>query len=224
MIAKILGRAGVPQPTLSVIIGPRYPYGPVLSGDVLDARIRTPHSDPNLSHIPSELRRIQQGFMSSFQTNPAHPGTEFHFEANLYGIIFYAEPLRADVIPKEPRKLISFVDIVILTGRIVRLAKTLLQGTTTNLFIRLQLVGGFNHVIAQGEIRDTGRPWRNSHYSVETVLTAEVHLIREQLDDDLMFTDHITDLMYQLMWPFNWHDRAAINQRTHEILHANRIP
>ena len=214
-------RSCVRSPALRVWIGPQYPYRPVFSGDVLAARINAFASPLGLyPHIPTQVHRIRDGFISPSPLPSGSTLTQFHFEANLYGMVAYDAPI--DVLEGN---MVRFEQIVIFVGRAVKLARILLAGTTTNLLIRGRLEGVLNRLLVHGENPDPhASRWRNSHFSLEDTIEAEVRLLREKLDDNFDFIDQIVELTYQLMWSFNWQDRAAIKQRTHEILQASGIP
>ena len=58
--------------------------------------------------------------------------------------------------------------------------------------------------------------------SLDKISKAEVTLTREKLDDTHEPTQPIVELICQLMWPFNWHDRQRITEYVRSILGGDR--
>jgi hypothetical protein len=99
----------------------------------------------------------------------------------------------------------------------LKLARYLLKGTHANILVGVHLQGVGNTFMMvsgrQGEMR-----------SIENPIQAEDTFTLENLDDALLFPDHVAELIRQLMWSFNWAEREGIIQKTREILTRHQIP
>jgi hypothetical protein len=222
MLADMEKRLLVAPPFIQITIAPRYPYRPILSGDVLAQRLESSRSDPNYNHIPLYTRRVRDGFLSREPVVAGSRTASFQLEVNLYGVMIYADALRVSVIANLD--MIELVQIVIQIGRTLNLAKYLLVGITTNVLVRVSLDYIKDHAIAIGAPIDASRTWIQQHYSEENTVEGEIEVSFEKLNDDLQFIDYVVDLVEPLTWSFNWAERSLIAERTHQILQANQLP
>jgi hypothetical protein len=99
-------------------------------------------------------------------------------------------------------------------GSLLRIAAFLLDETIMNIFIRvrLELVEGYEFAL-DTSIPETLRP---HHQALEHMIVAETDAFRETLLAE--FTDHVTELVRQLMWAFNWADDRAIQSFVRDII------
>jgi hypothetical protein len=228
MIEATVSRAGVQPPCLQVIIGPKYPYQPLLTEDQLTERLQSMPTFPGYRNRPWSMRRIQQGFISLQNPHMSFPSE--CFEVNLYGLISYAQFLESGNF--EGTSYIRLVPLVIRIGAVLRMAAFLLKETTTNLFIRVCLEGLAKYMIVADhtstglgvilEPVDPSRPpTQNPPQALENTIVAETDALRETLDEE--FTAHVTELVRRLMWAFDWADIWAIASRTAAILQTNGL-
>jgi hypothetical protein len=147
----------------------------------------------------------------SVEVRPLVDQAAYHFEVNMHGIMSCYVKLAMD----GPKVLLE--QIVSEIGMALNLAKYILKGTQANILVRVQL-----HGVKDSTIFASG--WQGNLRSVEEVIQADDHLILENLDDALLFSDHIAELVRQLMWSFNVSDREVITQATKAILTKHRLP
>jgi hypothetical protein len=193
MIEAARKRSGVSLPRIWITIGPTYPHRPLLAEDELERRLEKIRR--------WKWRRIQQGFIS-VATLPASE----RFEINLYGLVSYAVSFSEDV---QSTRSINPAQLIYAIGSTLNQAAFLLLETTTNLFMRASLEGILGYMITPDpEIR--WDPAANPYQALEDPIVAEKSFPRETLDED--FRAHITDLIYQLVWAFDWANKHAIAQ------------
>ena len=204
------GRSCIGPPSIRIVVSPRYPWRPILGEDVLLARLNElsqPGTYVNLRHY---IRLVRGGFLSE-EVHPLVDQAAYHFEVNLHGIMSCYVTLGMD----GPRVFLE--QIVSEIGRALNLARYLLKGTQANILVRVQL-----HGVKGSLIMASG--WQDNLRSVEEVVQAEDRLILENLDDALLFPDHVAELVRQLMWSFNVASREMIIQATRTLLTRHRLP
>lgn len=210
LIEDMRGRSRIGPPSIRIVISPRYPWRPILGEDVLLARLNElsqPGTYVNLRHF---IRLVRGGFMSE-EVHPLVDQAAYHFEVNLHGIMSCYVTLGMDGVRVFLDQIVSEI------GRALNLARYLLKGTQANNLVRVQLHGVKGSLI-------TASGWQGNLRSVEEVVQAEDNFILESLDDALLFPDHITELVRQLMWSFNVSNREMITQATRAILTRHRLP
>jgi hypothetical protein len=189
---------------ISVRIGPQYPHGPLLTGDLLTQRVRS-ISDIRINSFPYPIR---EGYMAPA---PYAVGTfrdEVYFATNFHGMIVYEERLEKSKPQREPE--ISSIHLESVTSCIHRgltAAKILLNERTINLKLDVWVEG-----IAQSTVtyRVDNFPRQTDGYALDNTISAEARLLSEQLNDSGFRTQLLANLICQLMWPFNWHNRVEI--------------
>jgi Putative DNA-binding domain len=204
MIEAAMKRAWVGEPCIRIIIGPTYPDRPRHTEDALARQLE------RQKMRRWRWRRIQQGFIS---ISP-QPMRE-RFEVNLYGMIAYAASLSEHV---QSTLSIDPVEIIRpIAGTLYR-AAFLLKEMTMNLSMRVSLEGIAGYSIIT-DAYDPQGPASNSCEAIENPLVAEKSFPRETLDND--FRTHVTDIVRQLMWAFDWADEPLITSWTAKILQSN---
>jgi len=210
LIEDMRSRSSVGPPAMRIVVSPRYPWRSILGEDVLLTRLKElsqPGTYANLRHV---IRLVRGGFMAH-EGHPSVAQAPYHFEANFHGIISCYVTLRMEG-PKV------FLDqIVSEIGRALNLARSLLKGTQVNLLVRVQLLGVKDSLI-------TASGWPGDLRSLEEVVQADNHLTLESVADERLFSDHIADLVRQLMWSFNMANREQIAQATKAILTKHGLP
>jgi hypothetical protein len=186
-------RSGIGAPCIRIIIGPAYPDRPRLTEDWLGKQVER----PEMQHWA--WRRIQQGFIST-----ATPSMTERFEVNFYGLLSYTESLSEK---RQSTRSLHLDDIIYTIGRILHRAAFLLQETTMNLPMQVSLEGVSDYAVIT-EVHHP-QPWETNPYrAIEDPVVAEKSFPRETLDQD--FRTHVTDLIRQLMWAFDWTDEHTI--------------
>jgi len=210
MIDDMASRSSIPSPYIRIVTAPRWPWRPILGEEVLISRIGGYARSGTYEDLPHTPRLVRQGVMSARSVIPDRAG--YHVEASLYGVVSCYVTLGVD-----ERNLVYFNQIVLEIGMAMDLARHLLKGTTTNFLSMVELAGArHTRMVAQNR---TGLP-----EAIEDRIHAEKVFILEELDDDLLFQDHVAELVRQLMWSYNWADRQNIMQSTREILTRHQLP
>src|SRR5207249_9815606 len=62
MIETAIKRSRVAAPCIRIMIGPRYPYRPLLTGEELGIKLKYLESDGTYGRLAREARRVNQGF------------------------------------------------------------------------------------------------------------------------------------------------------------------
>lgn len=210
MIEDMRGRSCIGPPSIRIVVSPRYPWRSILGEDVLLARLKELSHPGTYVNLRQFIRLVRGGFMSE-EVHPSVDQAAYHFEVNLHGIISSYVTLGMD----GPRVFLD--QIVSELGRVLNLARYLLKGTQANILVRVQL-----HGVKDSMMLASG--WQGNLRSVEEMVQAEDNLILESLDDVLLFSDHIAELVRQLMWSFNMSDREVITQATKAILTKHGLP
>jgi hypothetical protein len=210
MIEDMRGRSCIGPPSIRIVVSPRYPWRSILGEDVLLARLKELSHPGTYVNLRQFIRLVRGGFMSE-EVHPSVDQAAYHFEVNLHGIISSYVTLGMD----GPRVFLD--QIVSEIGRVLNLARYLLKGTQANILVRVQL-----HGVKDSMMLASG--WQGNLRSVEEMVQAEDNLILESLDDVLLFSDHIAELVRQLMWSFNMSDREVITQATKAILTKHGLP
>ena len=193
-------------------IGPTYPYRPVLSRENLTERIKG-LSDIWIKHFAAPLR---DGYMapSPFINDNPLRGTAY-FAASIYGMIVYAAPLSSSQVPGRPE--LTFISLDAISSHIshgMRFARSLLKETTTlNLTLELFMEGTARNLISYTK---TGYPTYTETPAVEGRSAGSLPITTEDLNPAKEH-DIQVELLWQLMWPFNWHDRTQIERA---VLHS----
>jgi len=112
---------------------------------------------------------------------------------------------------------VSLTQIVIGIGHAFDLANYILNGISGNYWARVYLDHMRNRLLLipppQGELR-----------SIENIVQAEDNFTPEKLKDLLLFQDCVAEVVRQLVWSFNWGDKAKIFESTRQILQRNGLP
>lgn len=191
MIEAAIKRSGIGVPCIRIIIGPKYPDRPRLTEDQLARHLELPEMRS------WRWRRIQQGFISV-----ATPSMAERFEVNLYGLLSYAISFSQET---RSTRSIHPADIIHAIGSTLYRAGVLLQETTMNLFMQVSLEGISDYaIISDPYDKGSASPYR----AIEDPIVAEKSFPRETLDKD--FRAHVTDVVRQLMWAFDWADEYTI--------------
>jgi hypothetical protein len=210
LIEDMRGRSRIGPPAIRIIVSPRYPWRPILGEDVLLARLNELSQPGTYVKLRDFIRLVRGGFMSE-EVLPLIDQAAYHFEVNLHGIMSCYVTLGMD------GSRVFLDQIVSEIGRALNLARYLLKGTQANMLVRVQL-----HGVKGSLIMASG--WQGNLCSVEEVVQAEDHLILENLDDALLFPDHVAELVRQLTWSFNVASREMIIQATRTLLTRHRLP
>jgi hypothetical protein len=196
MIKTAVQRADIPTPCIRIMIGPKYPYQPLFARAELETRLQDVRKR---RVIPWTMRRIQQGLLALHGPLSQTPQQSERFEVNIYGLICYGRSLDLSFGPS---------DIMYHIGSLLRIAAYVLHETITNLFLRVRLEGVKDHMFQSDD-----------HQALEDTIEAETDALRETLCQE--FAAHVTDLVLQLMWAFDWADEQAITSQTAVLLKAN---
>lgn len=210
MINDMGRRSCVGSPFIRIVVSPHYPWRPILGENVLLGRLQVLSQPGTYESLRHSIRLVRQGFMSVAHPTATHPPA-FHFEINLHGVMSCYVPLELDGIR------LYLVQIVREIGMALKLGRDLLKGTNASILARVYLQG-----VRDSMIMASG--WQGELRSCEEVVQAEDRLMLENLDDALLFPDHVAELVRQLMWSFNVADREKITQTTRDILTRHGLP
>lgn len=202
MIKIAVERADIPSPCIRIMIGPKYPYQPLFSRDELARRLEELR---DRLVIPWTMRRIQQGLLALHGPVAHTPLQSERFEVNTYGLICYAKSLDPSFGPSE---------ITYHIGRLLRMAAYVLHETTTNLLLQVRLEGVKDHEFRSSEIIPSALS--EPYQALDETIEAETDALLETLLQK--FTAHVTDLVLQIMWAFNWANEYEITSRSTALL------
>jgi hypothetical protein len=190
---------------VSVRIGPQYPHRPLLTRDLLTQRVR---SIPGVRISPF-VHPIREGYMAPAPYAANTFRDDVYFATNFHGMMVYEERLEKSQHLRQPETgIIHLENISSCINQGLTIAKILLNEITANLKLEVLAEGITNSTVVhrQGSsIRETGG------YAIDNTSSAEAWLLSEQLNDSDFMTQVLIDLIYQLMWPFNWHNRDQID-------------
>ena len=199
----------IEAPCIRVMIGPKFPYRPLLIADTLARQLHEART--------WVWRRIQQGFIS----DPPSSTIRERVEVNLYGWICYAHvlgvsPPNSEATAEEDRRgrMIPPNEIIYPIGKVLNMAAQLLRDTTVTLLTRVRLEGVANCFIG-GSLAYGDDDYR----ALEDTISAESDIFREILDEQCL--SHIQGLVREVMWAFDFANEQTINASTAGILKAN---
>ena len=224
LIEAAFARSRVHTARIRIAICPRYPHRHLHTGDSLKDKIELLSRNHKFSFLVRDQRRIQGGFITAGNVVP------HHLELNLYGGIFFDEPLDTARLPEkssppDTKELaVTYVHIVSIVrplGMLLRAAEIILDNTTTNLLIRVVLEGVEGHGIRPADNLIDPRRFIQEHRAIQNVISGEIDVIRETAKEQ--FSEIIVELVRQLMWSFDWDDDDFIKNRTLEILRSNTL-
>lgn len=187
-----------------VRIGPQYPHRPILTRDLLTQRVKL---IPGFRISPF-VHPIREGYMAPAPYAATTFQDEVYFATNFHGMIVYEEHLEKFQRSREPEiGTIHLESVISCIYQGLTIAKILLGEITANLKLEVLVEG-----IAQSTVtyRQDSYPRETAGYALDNTSSAEARLITEQLNDSDFVTQLLVDLTYQLMWPFNWHNRDEI--------------
>lgn len=213
LIQKCFSISPVGFPRLRIVIGPRYPYSHLLSGDKLEERVERISSHAQWGMLLPRRRRVQEGFMSSDERH------QFYFRANMHGFICYDELLRVGKTRDGQMEYFLLAQLVKRIAHCLKAAQILLDDTTTNLILRVRLES-INCAVLHDDTFSFTHEWLEAHRPVEPHASAETDMVRETLERE--FANHVFEVVRQLMWAFDWAD-DSVGERVRQILQANRL-
>jgi hypothetical protein len=205
MLAKLTTYSRPKKNAIRIKIGPQYPHGPLLTRDLLTQRVKLIPG----ARISPFVHPIREGYIAPAPYAPDTFQNDVYFATNFHGMIVYEERLEKSTVPQDPRIGVIHLDSV--TSCInwgLKIAKILLAETTVNLKLDVQVEGITKCTVFYGQgsnVHETGG------YALDNTSSAEARLTTEQLNDSDFMTQLLVDLIYQLMWPFNWHNRIQID-------------
>ncbi len=133
LVQRVFSISPVGTPRLRIVIGPRYPYRQLLSGDKLEERLRSISAHPRWGALIPRMRRVQEGFISTGDRD------HFYFRASLYGYLFYDEQIEVGTAGERQMAYFRLVQLVLAIGYCLKAAQVILEDTTTNLFLSVRL-------------------------------------------------------------------------------------
>jgi len=222
MIAESFKRFSTGTPRLCIAVVPSYPNRPLFTPDSLSEGINVLNHDPKIAILGNGIRRSQEGYISArpSSTDPS----SYHLAVTFWGLICFDKNLEVLPASKEHRHYINLVGIVLGIAWLLRAAPMLLdKAETTNLVIRARLQNAAGHAIHNGARLIHSDLWLEHHWAptIDHIIEAETYAFSETLREKS--SDHIIELVRQLMWAFNWAD-DDVSTRTLEILGANSLP
>jgi schlafen family protein len=190
---------------IRVRIGPQYPHRPLLTRDLLTQRVK---SIPGVRISPF-VHPIREGYMAPDPHAARTFQDEVYFATNFHGMMVYEERLERSQHPRESGiGIIHLESVIYCIGQGFAIAKILLNEITENLKLEVLVEG-----IAQSTVvyMQGSYPREIDGYALDNTSSAEASLRSEQLNDSDFTIQLLVDLIYQLMWPFNWHNRDQID-------------
>lgn len=214
-------KATVPQVAIS--IGPLYPYRPIFTPETLAERVSKIHRTQGLGALVRDARRSQYGYVSS-RPMVSSPRSNW-LSLSFWGVLVHVTNLEISEAQSFSKKKVGFVHLthlVVQLARCISAAQILLDDTTTNLLLRIELknVAGLGiHPGAQMIDLDL---WLDNHVAASTddTLVAETSTLRETLTSDS--ASLMIELIKQLMWGFDWAE-DSVDKHVIEILKANHF-
>lgn len=205
MLKHLASYSRLSKNVITVRIGPQYPHRPLLTRDVLTQRVR---SIPGVRISPF-VHPIREGYMAPGPFAGDTFQDDVYFATNFHGMIVYEERLEKSTVPDKPTVgLIHLESVISCINWGLNIAKILLAKTTANLKLDVRVEGIAKCTVSY---RQGSFTCGTNAYALDNTTSAEARLITEQLNDSDFTTQLLVDLIFQLMWPFNWHNRAEID-------------
>jgi hypothetical protein len=148
---------------------------------------------------------IHEGYMAPAPRYGPPITDKIYFAANFYGMMICAEPLEKGQSPdRREEPILHLGQIISFISNGLVMAKILLAGTVTNCKLAVHIDGMAGCAIYNK------MPFYTSAPSLDNLSKAEISFLSEKLDDPDERNELMVEVICQLMWPFNWHNREQI--------------
>lgn len=192
-------------PRVRVIFSPIYPHGVVIGRDMLYEAAQKLHQH-GMEYV-REFRRISEGILSSRR---AGQHIHHHFEASIYGPIFFEEPFQqeGEIEVRRKQKRVPYVYPVRLLypiAQVINHALPLFQHAVTNVLIRYELFGSAGLGLLPER---PGRQVIDRELALESYECIDSHVVvsRHDIVESLPARriDVVAEMFGQVLWAFNY--------------------